>query len=388
MLSLRCQRVRMRAALKRCYLTGRKTCLVVLRHLIEKDFKPAPDIRQIKQLLFIRIDRIGDMVLSTPVFKSLKSANPLLEITVLASPTNARLIELNPYVDRVIIFDTHGGLCHAFMVIRNLRKFGFDLAIDPYRGYALRSACIAFLSGAKWRVGYPFCGREIFFNIAAEEPPADLPIIDEVLNTLTPLGVHAKERVPQIFLSDTEKKWAKEWLAQAGIRTTFLIGVHPGAYYESQRWPAESFADLILRLKRERDFKVILFGGPADSSVISRMRSRLNGQIPIHESEDLRLFLALIAECSLFICNNSGPLHMAAALGIPTISFMGPTVKERWMPVGDGHKVLRVDNLHCIGCNSGRCKIGTHDCMKRITPDIVLNRVEDFLMKNENTDKV
>lgn len=378
----------MRAALKRCYLTGRKTCLAVLRRLISKDFKPAPDIRQIKKLLFIRIDRIGDMILSTPVFKSLKSANPLLEITVLASPTNARLIELNPYVERVIIFDTRRGLHHAFMVIRKLRKFGFDLAIDPYRGYALTSACISFLSGAKWRVGYPFCGREIFFNIEAEEPPADPPIIDEVLNTLNPLGVHAKERALQIFISDTEKRQAKEWLTQAGIRTTIIIGVHPGAYYESQRWPAEYYADLIFRLQREKDFDVILFGGPADSSIISRMRARLNGEIPIHESQDLRLFLALIAECSLFICNNSGPLHMAAALGVPTISFMGPTVKERWMPVGDGHKVLRVNDLYCIGCNSGRCKIGTHDCMKRITPEIVLNKVADSLRLSEKTYKM
>lgn len=377
----------MRAVFKRCYLAGRKTCLDVLRRLISKDFKPAPDIRAIKKLLFIRIDRIGDMVLSTPVFKSLKSANPLLEITVLASPSNARLIELNPYVERVMIFDTGSGLLHAFMVIRNLRKIGFDLAIDPYRGYALKSACISFLSGAKWRVGYPSCGREIFFNIEAEKPPADLPIIDEVLNTLNTLGVYPKERVPQIFISDTEKIRAKEWLMQAGIRNTLIIGVHPGAHYESQRWPTENYANLILRLQRETDFDVILFGGPEDLSVISKMRSRLNGEIPIFVSQDLRLFLALLAECSLLICNNSGPLHMAAALGVPTISFMGPTVKERWMPVGNGHKVLRVNELDCIGCNSGRCKIETHDCMKRITPEIVLNKVVDSLGKRDNTDK-
>jgi ADP-heptose:LPS heptosyltransferase len=83
--------------------------------------------------------------------------------------------------------------------------------------------------------------------------------------------------------------------------------------------------------------------------------------------------IGLIGIADVVVCNNSGPLHLAAALGTPTVSVMGPTVKERWMPIGSEHVVLRDHDLSCIGCNRGYCRIGTHDCMKNIAPSMVVS---------------
>jgi len=362
--------------LKKYYLNIRGIFLRALGHIIRQSSGTLPDIHQIKRVLIVRIDRIGDMVLSTPAFKSLKAANPLLEITVLASPSNSSLLENNRNVDHIVVYDPAKGLAGLLRVIAKLRGYGFDLAIDPYDNYKLTSALIVFLSGAKGRVGYPSYGREIFFNIIIERPPDETHFIDVVMNTFKPLGVATKDRVPEIFITHDEIIKGREWLKQKGIEKESIIGVHPGAHYESQRWPAEYYAKLINLLQKKKNLKVILFIGPGESSIIEKIQSRLNGGIIIYADEDFRQFLTLLSKCSLFICNNSGPLHIATALRVPSVSFMGPSLKSRWWPSGENQIVLRMDNLPCIGCNSGKCKIGSHDCMLLIEPAMVIKAID------------
>jgi heptosyltransferase-2 len=151
------------------------------------------------------------------------------------------------------------------------------------------------------------------------------------------------------------------------------VGVHPGAYYESQRWLPEYFADLINKIEKQNKFAVVLFYGPEDIHSVKIIEKMIKTDVPTFNSLDLRKFISLQSLCKVFICNNSGPLHLAVAQKIPTISFMGPTEKKRWMPIGSAHHVFRVDSLPCIGCKKGICPIKTHDCMRRITPLSVFN---------------
>jgi len=120
---------------------------------------------------------------------------------------------------------------------------------------------------------------------------------------------------------------------------------------------------------------VILFGGPADEGLVERIRSGIPGGALASVTPDIRRFAALLSCCRLLVCNNSGPLHVASALGIPTVSFMGPTEKTLWLPLGERHVVLRIDDLSCIGCNRGVCPAGTLECMRRITPEMAAEAV-------------
>lgn len=172
-----------------------------------------------------------------------------------------------------------------------------------------------------------------------------------------------------IYLSADEQEWAKRWLEHHGLSGRNVIAIHPGAHYETQRWPGEYYAELIGRIGRHGQAEVLLLGGPSDAKVVGEILAGGKGDTRACIQDDLRKFLAILSRCRMLVCNNSGPLHCAAALGIPTLSFMGPTVKERWMPLGGGHRVLRRDELPCIGCNSGRCLIETHDCMRLIAPE-------------------
>ncbi len=165
---------------------------------------------------------------------------------------------------------------------------------------------------------------------------------------------------------------ARKWLHERRNGSLPFVGFHPGASCETQRWPAEYFSELGTLLLREGQRGLILFGGPADRKLVESMARRIGETALTCITGDVRRFSALLACCQLLVCNNSGPLHVACALGIPTVSFMGPSVKERWSPRGNRHRVLRRDRLPCIGCNRGRCAMKTHDCMRQIGPEEVL----------------
>jgi heptosyltransferase-2 len=153
------------------------------------------------------------------------------------------------------------------------------------------------------------------------------------------------------------------------------LGIHAGASYATQRWSTAYFAALVRKLS-ETNHDTVLIGSPADTALIYEIRARAGVQPLIFIDSDLRKAIALISKLKLLVCNNSGPLHIAAALEIPTVSFMGPTHKDRWYPLGGNHKVLRAEDLNCLGCEKGECPLGTHDCMQRILPISAYEAIE------------
>ncbi|MBW2310374.1 MAG: glycosyltransferase family 9 protein [Deltaproteobacteria bacterium] len=335
--------------------------------------------QDIKKILFIRIDRIGDIVLSTPALKAVKEAYPHSKITVLASPSNSPLVFNNPNIDYIVVYDRRGRLIDRIRVIQKLRESSFDLAIDPYPDYELRTAVISFLSGARKRVGYASYGREVLFTLRAPRIDDNKHFVDITLGVLKPLGIHAGDKAPEVFLAHEERQWARTWLKERGVWGEQIVGIHPGGHYESQRWPPESYADLMDQLQEWKGVALIIFGAPGEEPLIKKICSMVTGEVVTFLEDDIRRFAALLSYCFVFIGNNSGPLHVAAGLGIATISFMGPTNKARWMPIGDIHTVFRMDDLPCIGCNRGYCKIKTHDCMRLITPSMVLEAARGIL---------
>ncbi len=366
--------------IKNIYLSFRKYFFRFLAILISQNrSRYAISSPEVNKILFIRIDRVGDLVLSTPAIKALKEKYPHSKLIVLASRSNYSLLENNPYVDQTLIYDAKQSLLMKLKSIKHLRTFGFDMAVDPYVDYELKTALIAFLSGATKRIGYASHGREILFNLPAPEIDENEHFADLTLGVLKPLGIIPKERNPEIFLAEDEKKWASNWLSKRKLDSRPVVGIHPGAYYESQRWPPDHFSELIRELGKAETRELILFGGPGDEMLLDSIVSSIGSDIRTYIPDDLRKFAALLSCCSVFICNNSGPLHIAVAVNTPTISLMGPTRKDRWMPIGSIHRVLRIDDLPCIGCGLGYCKIKTHDCMRLITAEMVMDVIDEVV---------
>jgi lipopolysaccharide heptosyltransferase II len=359
--------ISLKSILKAIYLNARGFALKSLSILLFQR-KRFPALRNIGSILFIRVDRVGDMVLSTPAFRAIKAALPEVHLTVMASPANAPVLKNNPDVDEVIVYDRSAGLPVKKKFIGGLRSRHFDLAVDPYTDYELKTAWLAGMSGAVHRIGHAAFGREIFFNSPSQEIDGEKHFVYSALDLLKRIDISSENREPAIYLGADEEAWADQWVKENEFEGKKIVAIHPGAYYETQRWLPEYYAGLIDMIRRKTPLEVVLLGGLPDAIVIEDILAGRKPPVCVSVQDDIRKFFAILSQCRLLVCNNSGPLHCAVALGIPTISFIGPTVKERWMPIGDIHRVLRKDDLPCIGCNLGYCKIKTHDCMRLIEP--------------------
>lgn len=369
-------------AIKNHYLKIREFALWLLAVFIKSSTERSqPKTNQSFKVLFIRVDRIGDMVLSTPVFRSFKSKYPHTQIDVLTSAANCAILENNPYIDRTLIFPKSKKIFKRIKFINRLRRDNFQAVFDLHADYSLLTALIAFAIGKKQRIGFKYSGREVFFtNVADISLKKDF--IDLTCSLLNILDIHTCGNSPELFISAEERSWASNWLMNNFRESKPVLGIHPGAYYETQKWPTRYHAELIRKLHEAESFNLLLFGADSDGPMIKKILKICNVQIQTFISNDLRKFGALLNSLEILICNNSGPLHIASACGIKTISFMGPTRANLWTPRGDEHIVLRRDELPCIGCNRGYCKIKTHDCMRLIKSDQVYDSIERIIIRD------
>jgi len=366
-----------KAALKALYLRIRAGILGFPCLFRRKNLESKP--LDFKNILFIRVDRIGDMVLSTPAFAAIKARWPRSRLTVLASSANAGVLKNNPHVDEVIIYSPDITPSERKEILKGIRDRAFDLALDPYDDCELRTAWLAWQSKADISIGYRFAGRESFFNGPVLAPRPGRHFVDSALELLAQIGCPPVNRQPIIYLDEMEEIEAEKWLKSEGLGAKPILAIHPGGYYETQRWPREHFASLVRLICERGDMDIIAFGAPDEKVFLNHIAAETSGFPHIFAERNIRMFLAILSRCQVLVCNNSGPLHCATALGIPTISFMGPTDKDRWHPLGEGHIVLRRDDLPCIGCGLGHCRIKTHDCMKSIYPTAVLAKTDHFI---------
>jgi lipopolysaccharide heptosyltransferase II len=372
-----------RRTVKRVYYAARRTILLAAGRLFRGWAARPTALSSIRRVLFLRCDRIGDMILSTPALIALKAHFPASRLTVLASSANHRVLDGHPAVDEVIVFDDRLG-SHPLRFLRQLnalRRRRFDLVVDPLIGVDMKSAAVAFASRAPLRVGFGGAGREVFFNRPAPSPDIGRHFVDATLDLVETVGVRAAKRCPRLDPQRGDTDWAKAWIAAHTVTGLPVIGVHPGAHYPSQRWPASHYARLIEDLQRTLRSQAVMIGGPGDRAVTQTIAARAKVPVPVYTGDDLGRSFALIAQCDLLVCNNSGPLHAAAALGVPTVSFMGPTHASRWWPRGGRPRVLRAEGLACLGCEAGRCPRGDHACLRRISPAAALACIRALLCR-------
>jgi heptosyltransferase-2 len=324
--------------------------------------------KEIQNILFIRHDRIGDMVLSTAAVRALRKGYPRAKITILASERNRDILKHNPYVDEVLIYK---GIS---WFVREMHPRRYDLVIDPFMTYELKQALMAYLSRGTYRIGFEGEGREIFFNLICPMSSPSKQMVDHLLDLAQLAGGKREGCEPQIFLSGAEKKWASKTLIDKEINTNQLtIGIHPGAHYPSQRWATGRFGELARRILQQGKAKIILLGSHAETRLLEEVKKNAGVDIPIFSCDNIREFMALLSRCNLFVCNNSGPLHIASALKVPTVSMVGPTVTPLWLPYGRKNVVIN-KALFCSPCNKAVCK--DHECMELITVVEVFEAVQ------------
>jgi len=366
--------------IKKWYFRCRRFGLHLLKPLVLFLSKLSSN-RQSKpsSILFIRIDRIGDMVMSTSALRALKVTSPKTKITVLTSKANQKILTYNPHVDCTIIYPDSINPMAIASFHNKIRKECFDIVIDPITGYDLKPALVAFLTRSSVSIGFDGFGREVLFDRTMPQPAADRHIIDANADLLKLIEVEDRVKKTEIYLHPHEIDRAARELAVHATSDVRWVGIHPGAHYETQRWGVVNTIRFVELARQQSFFRCCLIGGRSDAKLIEAIQVGVGGGIPVFVYKDLRKTIALISRLDALVCNNSGPLHIASTLNIPSVSFMGPTNARRWWPVGPHQRVLRSEGLDCLGCESGLCPKGTVECMRRISPQAAMDALMALL---------
>lgn len=356
---------------------------------------PTQDIGP-RNILVIKLVGLGDTVLMLTPVARLHRHFPQSRITALVTPLSEGILSVQPYVDETIVYDVFGGdrgLLGLLRIIRLLRARKFDCVIDFEQHFQLTSI-IAYLTRAPRRLGFYF-GRSprkgIFTNPVCFDPERHM--VDSYMRLLEPLGICADrvEELERIFIPDEDAWPVEAWLRERGIGPDdILVGVHPGSgpRAPAKRWGVEKYAEIIRRLRREYDARIVVTGSPGERELAERIIG-LAGREGVHNASgdfNIRQTTALLKNCRLFISNDTGPMHMAAALGRPTIGIFGPETPVRYGPVGKSSTAV-YRAIHCSPCVHiyagivNDCDEGL--CMRQLTPDDVWEAVKQYDLGRE-----
>ncbi|MBU0502991.1 MAG: glycosyltransferase family 9 protein [Candidatus Omnitrophota bacterium] len=317
--------------------------------------------KRLSRFLIIRIDRMGDFVVSIPVIENIRLEYPDAIIDVLVRPYLKELAGLVKSVNKVIIYD------NLISTARRLKREKYDAVFDLLYDYKIRPAILAYLCGAPIRLGFSWGFRELFLNRVVN--PINHPYDDMgrlQLRLLDLLGIPKKEIIPKLILDSDD--------APEGI----FIAMHPGGFYDSQRWSKDKFVLLAKKILASYRVKLKIVGASNDEKIVNYIVQGINNPNAESLMSGLKEFAIFLKGCSLLICNNSGPMHLAAALGVPTISIMGPADPILWWPKGINQKVIRKDLL-CSPCSKGSC--WDHKCMELVNVEEVFEKVKSVMGK-------
>ena len=318
---------------KRAYFQLRKLVLSAGALLLPKRRMPEPG--SIKSILVVRTDCLGDAVLSLPFFESVRRAHDRAHMTILCRADLADLVGGASGADAVIGYT---GLSTGLLA--RLRAAHYDLAIDAVLDSDLLTAVICRASGARFCVGFESRDRGVILDQAVAVA-GQRHFTEELAELAAALGLPEERSEPKLRLSRSQLDQARASLAARGIAPADkLLFIHPGGHYRAQRWPAGRFAHAAASARRSFGCKVIAAAGPAEASELETIRDIARPDAVFLGPTTLDL-ASLIALSGVFAGNNSGPLHLAGALGVPTVSTMGPSDPVRWRPLGRHVAVLK-----------------------------------------------
>jgi len=374
-------------AIKNLYLSIRALKFLILSKLTSRLRKKKFDKKSTRSVLVISLKRVGDVILSIPAFRAIKQSLPKSQVTVFADSYTKDILDRIPFIDAVVPYGKDSSFLKKAKRVRKLSYNSFDLAVDLTCDYTVEGALWTWLSGAKLRVGYDTWKRGFLFHRPVKPTEEAIHAIDEILNIVQSIGLKTKDKNLKISASNDAIDTVKKFLQDRGVKSdTLLIGIHPGGYYPTQRWLTERFAEVADKLIEKYKARIVLIGGPKEEKIIQGIKLQMASQALVFLNKPLGDLLSLLQSCHLLVCNNSGPLHMATALGTRTVSTMGPTLPERWWPQGKEHIVIRKD-LPCMPCNEGHCRLKTLECMKLITVEDMLKAAETQISKIKKTKK-
>jgi lipopolysaccharide heptosyltransferase I len=340
------------------------------------------------KILILKFSALGDVVHTLPIAATIRKSLPNSHIAWMVEERYQDLLVGNPDIDEVIPLRTKvwrknwnskslGEILHT---IKTLRRQNFDLVLDLHG--LLKSGIIARLSGAPTRIGFHRnnCKEKIsalFTNQKAPYMAGGLHVVDMYLKLLqTALGkVEETKLFPLQVPSEIDEKVAHFFNQNPELTYRPVIGINPGAGFESKQWEGVRFAELADRICEELKCSILLTWGPGEKFKAQQISAHMKQKSWMAPPTSILESIALYKRMALLVSCDSGPLHLVAALGIPTVSIFGPTDPVRNGAYGANHKVV-YKVLSCSFCWKKTCPLGTKECMQQVTVDEVFQAVK------------
>jgi heptosyltransferase-2 len=327
---------------------------------------------------------LGDAVMTTPALAAVREGLPDARIALLAKPLVAELFRHHPDVDEVIVYERpgrHEGALGRLRLGAELRRRRFDGALLLQN--AFDAALIAFLGRIPERAGYPTDGRRILLTLPVPLTPGILERheVEYYLCLLDGLGIPRPEPAAlKLAVTEEEREAIETRLASLGIeRGAPFVAINPGATYGSaKRWYPDRFAAVADALSAEWGTAVVVVGSTAEAPLSGEIEAATrNPPVNLAGKTTVRELMALLSLSSFLVTNDSGPMHIGAALGVPLVAIFGPTDWRRTSPWSERAKVVRVE-IDCSPCRLRVCDRG-HECMLGVTPGMVLDAARQLL---------
>ena len=330
---------------------------------------------------------IGDVMLSIPSISLVREAFPSAHISILIKSNLSPLLEGNPDINEIIPFNPETmSVIEKLKFYRGLKEKNFDLAILLTNSF--ESALFIYLAGIKERIGYNKDMRGIFLTKKIPMPSRKSPrmhqadfyltLIKSISVVSSQWSVVSNKKVSFYIPEDIQNAVDKFWNEKGLSKKSPVIGMNIGASYGSaKRWMPERFAELADRIYSELKGEIILFGSSGDFNIEAEIKGRMKNKVlSMVGKTTLKSLAAMIKRCHLFITNDSGPMHIAAAVGTPIVAIFGSTDPSETSPLCDKYKIVRRP-VDCSPCWKRECPTD-HKCMELIKVSDVMDAVKEM----------
>lgn len=322
---------------------------------------------------------LGDAVMATAAIARYRELHPDEEISLLGIPQTLAVYENSPYSYHLIDYDRagrHNGFRGMIRLAWYLRELHFEKSYLLTNSFS--SALIFSLSDVPHRIGY---ARQLRNWLLTERVPWQRGFVHQVdryVNLFNSGNLNGLK--PRLFVTPEESRQAQEWLEKRGVKRSRIIGLAVGAAYgPAKRWPAERFGKLARRCEKELDASVLLLGSKSEFEMAEEARSEAGPQtFNIAGETNLRMLFAILQKCQAMVSNDSGLMHAATALDVPTAAIFGPTEARETAPYSGTFRIIK-KNIPCAPCYKRECPLVHHDCMKMITVDDVVTELQELL---------
>src|SRR5882672_9021706 len=314
-----------------------------------------------RNILVIDFGQLGDVVLSLPALGAVRKRFPRARITVAVGKPGAEVVGLSGFADETLVVDRVAlrdgfkplSVFRVFKIVKDVRQKKFDFVIDLHS--LSETNLLGFLSGAPKRLYSRRPGRSLdYLANFNPRPPVETDhrkrhLIDRYLDVLIPLGIQKAERLPTLKTRASDDASLERILSKAKADAGApLVGLFPGAGHPSRRWPLAQFAELADYLIRNDSVRPIVFAGPEERALIPQIKGLFPPSAVILDRLTIPQLAAAQARLAAFVSNDTGPMHVAAAVGTPVVLLLDRRAPESYLPLGDQHRVIYNNTIPAI----------------------------------------